>query len=118
MSETTPEYGDDLLALLGDEYVQAILALTSLGPMSASELGDEIDVDVSTIYRRVDDMLDHDLLVERTRIVEDGSHHNTYEANVGHVAIEVADGELTVGVERRESPAERFTRIWDDIRET
>lgn len=118
MSNELLEDGTDLLGLLGDKYVQAILAATSVEPMSAKELSEELNADVSTIYRRVDDMLEYDLVVERTQIVEDGSHHSVYHANVNHVDIDIDDGEFTVNIEVRESPADRFTRIWDDIRET
>lgn len=118
MSNEQPTDGTDLLGLVGDEYVRGILAATSLKPMSAKELSEELDVDVSTIYRRVTDMLEYDLVVERTQLVEDGSHHSVYEANVNHVDVDIEDGEFTVDIEVRESPADRFTRIWDDIRET
>lgn len=110
--------GLTLLEVLGDTYVQAILAATSRGPRSAKELGEEIDANLSTIYRRVDEMLEYGLLVERTRIVDDGSHHSVYVANVERVAVDIDDGEFSVRMEVNESPAERFTRIWDDIRET
>lgn len=117
MAETNSGDETAVLELLSDEHVQAILAATSREAMAARELSEEIDADISTIYRHTDDMVEQDLLVERTRIVEDGSHHSVYEANVEHVAIDVADGEFVVRVKERESPAERFTRIWDDIRE-
>lgn len=118
MPRTSSDDERDLLGLLGDEYVQEILAATSRESLSARELSEELDADVSTIYRRVDDMLEHDFLVERTRIVEDGSHHSIYEANVDHVDVDVDDGDITVSVQVQESPSERFTRIWDDIRGT
>lgn len=118
MSNESPNEGTDLLGLLGDEYVQAILVATSQKPMSVKKLSEELGADVSTIYRRVDEMLEYELLIERTRFVEDGSHHSVYDANVNHVDVEIEDGEFTVDIEVRESPAKRFTRIWDDIRET
>lgn len=111
MSTKSPDDGSALLKLLGDTYVQAILAATSQESMSAKELSTELDADVSTIYRRVDEMLEYDLLVERTQIVEDGSHHSVYKANVDHVDIDIENCESVVGVEVHESPAERFTRI-------
>lgn len=86
--------------------------------MSAKELSKELDADVSTIYRRVDNMIEYELLVERTKIVEDGSHHSVYDANVNHVDIDIDDGEFIVDIEVSESAAERFTSIWGDIRET
>jgi predicted transcriptional regulator len=107
----------DLLSLLGDEYVQRILVATDAGPLAARELSEELDVARSTVYDRTERMVEHGLLVERTRIVEDGSHHSVFEANVDHLDVEVVEGELQVQVERRESAAERFTNIWSDIRE-
>ena len=82
-----------------------------------SRLAEELDAARSTIYDRTERMVEHGLLVERTRIVEDGSHHSVFEANVDHLDVDVVDGELVVAVERRESAAERFTNIWNDIRE-
>ena len=109
---------DELLALLGRERVREILAATSRGPRSAKELSEECDVALSTIYRRVEDMLESDLLVERTRIESDGSHHSVYEANVDHLDVDVDDGAIEVSVHVREDAAQRFSRIWSDIRES
>jgi hypothetical protein len=110
------ETGTELLSLLGDEYVQSILVATSEDPKSAKALSDDLDAALSTIYDRAEQMVEHGLLVERTRIVADGSHHSVYEANVDHLDVDIKDGELVVEVQTRESPAERFTSVWHDIR--
>lgn len=115
--DTDADDARPLLALLGDEYVQAILAATSEAPKSAKELSNELDTARSTIYRRADEMQVYDLIVERTRIMADGSHHRVYEANVDHLDIDLAGGEFSVTVETRTTPADRFTKIWNDIRE-
>ncbi|KTG30624.1 winged helix-turn-helix domain-containing protein [Haloferax profundi] len=107
---------DELLDLLGDEYVRSILAAASLEPHSVKDLSERCGVAQSTVYRRLDDMLAHDLLVERTELVADGSHHSVYEAKLTHLDIDVVDGEIRVDTNVESSPAERFTRIWDDIR--
>lgn len=117
MSPPSSTDATDLLSLLGDEYVQEILVATDEEALSARALSDELDTARSTIYDRTERMVAHGLLVERTRIVEDGSHHSVFEANVDHLDVDVVDGELVVEVERRESAAERFTNIWHDIRE-
>lgn len=115
--ETDPEVeGKTVLGLLGDGYVQRILVATSEEPKSAKELSDQLDAAQSTIYDRTGKMVTHRLLVERTRIMEDGSHHSVYEVNVDHLDIDVESGELRVQVQTRESPADRFTNIWSDIR--
>jgi predicted transcriptional regulator len=109
---------DVVLELLGEERVRQILAATSREPLSAKELSEECDVALSTIYRRVEDMVANDLLVERTRIEADGSHHSVYEANVDHLDIDIEDGTIELGIHVREDAARRFSRIWSDIRGT
>jgi DNA-binding transcriptional ArsR family regulator len=108
----------EVLDLLGEDLVREILLATSQEPMSASQLADECDVAPSTIYRRVDVMTDRELLTERTHIEADGSHHSVYELNVEHVDVDISDGRIDVGIEIREDAAKRFSRIWNDMRET
>lgn len=108
----------ELLTLLCEELVRQILAATSREPPSAKELSDECSVALSSIYRRVEDMVAHDLLVERRRIGSDGSHYNIYEANIHHLDIKIEDGTITAKMQVREDAAQRFSRIWNDIRET
>ncbi|MDB2290664.1 transcriptional regulator, partial [Halorubrum ezzemoulense] len=85
---------------------------------SAKELSEECDGALSTIYRRVEDMVDNDLLVEQTQIENDGSHHSVYEANVDHVDVDIEDGTIDIKMDIREDAAQRFSRIWSDIRDT
>ncbi len=115
---STDVRSDELLELLGRERVRQILAATSREPLSARALSGELDVARSTIYRRVEEMVDNDLLVERTRIEPDGSHHSVYEANVDHLDVDIVDGRIEVSVHVREDAAQRFSRIWNDIRDT
>lgn len=112
---TAPE-AERLLELLGERRVRQILVATSREAMSARELSEECDVALSTIYRRVDDMIATDLLVEKTAIESDGSHHSVYEANVDHLAVDIDDGEIDVTMHLDEDAAQRFTRVWRDIR--
>ena len=109
---------DEILDLLGEERVRQILAATSREPLPAKELSDRCDVALSTIYRRVEEMVAQDLLVEQTEIESDGSHHSVYEANVDHLDIEIDDGDIELSMHVREDPAQRFSRIWNDIRRT
>jgi len=114
---STDDSSAALLAILGEERVRQILMATSRESMSAKELSEECDVAVSTIYRRVDVMIEYDLLFERTQIEADGSHHSVYEANIDHLDIDIEDGTIEVSVHVREDAAQRFSRIWSDIRE-
>ena len=115
---STTDYTDELLELLGEERVRQILAATSREPLSAKELSEECDVALSTIYRQAEDMIDVGLLVEQTQLESDGSHHSIYEANIDHLDVDIADGTIDVSVHVCEDAAQRFSRIWRDIRET
>lgn len=108
---------EDVLELLGERRVREILEATSREPMSAKALSEECEVARSTIYRRVEEMLEHGLLIERTRVRPDGSHHSVYEANVTHLGVDVENGRLDVRVQVHEGAAGRFSRMWSDIRE-
>jgi DNA-binding transcriptional MocR family regulator len=115
---STEPRSEAVLELLGEKRVRQILAATSREPLSAKELSEECDVARSTIYRRVEELIDRDLLVERTQLEADGSHHSVYEANVDHLDIGIEDGDIEVSVHLREDAAQRFSRIWREIRET
>jgi DNA-binding transcriptional ArsR family regulator len=109
----------ELLALLDDEYARAILTATSDKPMSADTLSERCDASVSTIYRRVDRLKEHDLLEEQTEFDPDGHHYSVYASRLEGVNVTFEDGECEVALTRRpptdEDVADRFTRMWQDL---
>ncbi|MCT9095133.1 helix-turn-helix domain-containing protein [Haloarchaeobius sp. HME9146] len=107
---------DAVLSLLGDEYVREILAAASREPHSASDLSEVCDASLSTVYRRVDDLLEHGLLVESTRIDADGTHVSVYETAVEGFHVGLADGELRIDLDLLDDPAQRFAQIWEGIK--
>jgi predicted transcriptional regulator len=113
VSEAAPP--DEVLELLGDEYVRAILTATSDEPMSAKEISETCEMSLPTVYRRVDDLLALDLVVEETRVDVDGHHYTVYQPAVDSVTVDV-DAQLSATVEYREDAVDRFTRVWQDIR--
>lgn len=118
MSEDCDE--EELLALLEDEYARAILTATSEEPMSANTLSECCDASVTTVYRRIDRLLDCGLLAERLQPRADGNHYRVYAATLSRFSIEFEDGERRLELERREAPletdaADRFTRMWREL---
>ncbi|MFC7097638.1 ArsR/SmtB family transcription factor [Halobaculum marinum] len=110
---------DDVLDLLGDEYARAILAAVTTDAMSASELGSHCGMSVSTVYRRAESLVERDLLAERVRIDADGHHESVYEPTVEALRVEIQDGSFDVDVEQpSEDAVDRFTRVWEDIRDS
>jgi predicted transcriptional regulator len=102
--------------LLHDEYARSILTATSRGAMSARELAEVCESSLPTVYRRVDDMVSHGLLVEETELDPAGNHYTTYEAAVEHIDIDIENGEIDVTITQQSDVADRFTRVWEDIR--
>ncbi|SEO73784.1 Helix-turn-helix domain-containing protein [Halogranum amylolyticum] len=102
--------------LLHDEYARAILTATSRDAMSARELADICDASLPTVYRRVDDLVAQGLVVEDTELDPTGNHYTTYEAAVEHIDIDIDNGEIDVTITQESDAADRFTRVWEDIR--
>lgn len=106
-----------VLDLLGDEYARTILKATDGVAKSAAELHEDHDLSRPTISRRVNRLVDHRLLAERTQIDPDGGHHfSVYEAGIDRLLVRLDDGEFDVQLELRGDAADRFTRMWHQLR--
>ena len=99
-------------ALLEDPTVRTILTQTSQEPMSATSLSDHCEASKPTVYRRLADLRECGLLVERTKPDPDGGHHRTvYATTLERITVELEDGGLALEIDRREDIADRFTRL-------
>lgn len=110
---------EDLVAIasiLEDDYAREILVHTSIEPHSATELAEACGASEPTIYRRIDDLTEHDLLEVEQQLDPEGHHFKTYAANLEAVTVELAAGEFTVEVTRTTDPADRFTELYDELR--
>lgn len=115
MSDAPPP--DDVLALLGDEYVRAVLTATRDEPMTATSIAAEIDAAESTVYDRIDDLRDAGFVAETTRTDGDGNHYAEYRARLERLAVRVTgDGfELDADYADRDETAERLRALWRDV---
>lgn len=105
-----------IAALLEDETARTILTETSREPMSATTLAERCDVSKPTVYRRLEDLRRCDLLVETTKPDPSGGHHHTmYSTTLDRIVVEVEDASLTLQIDRRETMADRFTRLIEGI---
>jgi predicted transcriptional regulator len=113
--------GDDgdrkeVIDLLSDDYAWTILAQTREEPKSVNTLSEACDADASTIYRRVEELQEADLLEDEQAIDPGGHHHKVYAANLEAVHVSLDDDGFTVDVERKESPSDRFTRLYEGFK--
>lgn len=107
----------EIAALLEDEYAHYILVHTSEHEMSAPELSEACDASVSTVYRRIERLQEHDLLDERLQLDRDGHHYKTYRARLQRIEIELTDDGFEIEVSYRpENPADSFTDLFEGFR--
>lgn len=90
---------DDVLTALSDQDCQCILTATASEPKTASELVDTCGIPQSTLYRKLELLVDTDLLEERVRLHDGGKHPSEYVRSVEDVVIGV--GECSVSVDQR-----------------
>jgi len=106
---------DAIARLLEDDCVQRILTYTNQEPMSAAELTEKCSASRATVYRRLDDLTERDLLAERTAPDEDGHHRTVYVATLDRVVVDLTDDGLEVTVTKRERAADRFTKFIEGL---
>lgn len=104
-----------VVGLLDDDVARTILAETSVEPLSASDLAERCDASPPTIYRRLEDLQEADLVFERTRIDPGGDHHSVYVARFRRLLVELEAGEYDVELTLVEDPADRFTRLFEEL---
>ena len=91
-SESTAKPAAKLDAL-GDDCARTILIATSEGPKTAKELTKRTDSSSATVYRRINNLLESNLLAECVRFEDDGSHTTAYEATADVLRVRIdADG--------------------------
>lgn len=106
---------EEILDTIGDEHARTVLAAISRERRSAKELAEECELSLPTIYRRLELLEDHDLVVERTAVAEDGNHFKVYECNFDSTVIQLQDDEYKVRIYRKENLPDRFTQLWDEL---
>lgn len=106
----------EIFAILDDDYARAILEATRRDRLSGKEISEQCGMSRATVSRRINELLDHDLLVEHTHIDPEGHHYSEYEARLDRVDVRLLEGGFDVRIELQEDAADRFTRIWDNMR--
>lgn len=76
-----------LLALLADEHVREILSATSRHPVSAEELESTCDPSLSTIYRKIDTLVELGILNKQFKVPMEGQHEQEFKSNIDTLEI-------------------------------
>ncbi|WP_129116658.1 helix-turn-helix domain-containing protein [Halegenticoccus tardaugens] len=86
----------DVLDALGDECSRVILSAAASEPMTAKELTEHCDVSPATVYRRINTLLDNELLVESFEFDADSARQKVYRTTFEHVEVDVTESGFEV----------------------
>jgi DNA-binding transcriptional ArsR family regulator len=108
---------DKVMKALADEYSRAILVSTMQTPKSAIEVSADRNIPISTAYRRLHELEEAGLVVvERSKVTEDGKRFELYRSTVRSVAVSFNLGSIDVELLPNEDMVTRFTRLWGYMR--
>lgn len=91
----------ETLAVLDDPDCRAVLEATGTESLSAKEIVDHCEIPSSTAYRKIDRLVDIDLLEEQIRVRSSGNHTHEYRRSVDHVDLTIGDDGAELRVVRR-----------------
>lgn len=90
--ERRPDAGvDRTLSALGDADCRALLRQLAAGPQTAAELAQSCEIPSSTLYRKLDRLVDAGLVAEETEISTDGRNATRYEKRIDEVSVRIRD---------------------------
>ncbi len=110
VTETNNEYM--IIGYLADKCTREILSLTSKKEYSTLELSDELNIPISTIYRKLK-LLEHSGFVQHVRTVRNlaGNEEKYYRCTIREATVNFKDGELSVSL-KKEDYSDKFIRFW------
>ena len=101
--------------VFGDELARRLLVLASDRPVAADDLAEQLEVSEPTVYRRVNALLEYDLLSEHQEVADDGNHYKTFETALKRASFEIEAGGYNIDLELRQSLVDQFDAFWSDL---
>ncbi|MDL5360630.1 helix-turn-helix domain-containing protein [Halalkalicoccus sp. NIPERK01] len=90
----TPTGCSDLLDALGDESARAIIRAGARGPVTIEDLLSACDVSRTTIYRRVNELVELGLLEESITFTEDRKRQRRFRTACNWISLHVGENGL------------------------
>lgn len=108
--ETCCETSAELLNLVADEQVREIIAATAANWLTVTELEEQCPISTATMYRKVEAMVDADLLAERLRLRRNGRHVREYRTCIDALSMTLTvDESIEMTVECEQKGRQRET---------
>ena len=105
-----------ILSALADEYSRKILNATVENPMSALELSKRYEIPITTVYRRIEELVEAGLLAAvKSGRTTDGKWFDLYRSLLRRIDVSFEKGDVRIDVLVNEHVADKFTRMWTSI---
>jgi predicted transcriptional regulator len=107
-----PEDGEEVFDLLANKYSRTILSLTSIKECSASQLSQELDIPLATVYRKLKPMESTGLIQHVKTIINlSGNEEKYYRCAIREATVHIHNGKLTVDF-KKEDHSDKIVRLW------
>lgn len=107
-----------VLNVLGDPKTRRILAILSVEQHSVKELAETTDMSEPTIYRRISNLEDQNLIEKKAMISPNGVHYRTHEGRFSSAMIRLEEAQFQVSVVHDSSYGGSLATLWNEIRRT
>jgi len=98
---------DQLMSALNDEKSRRILSETTQEALSAGEISDRCDIPLSTAYRKLEQLVDAGILIERVRLSSHPDYTREYLLDVTALTVDIGgESGVSLVVSRRSPSAE------------
>jgi len=110
----SPDPGEEeiVFELLANKYSRTILSLTSIKECSASQLSQELDIPLATVYRKLKLMENTGLLRHVKTIINlSGNEEKFYRCAIREATVHIHDGLFSVDF-KKEDHSDKIIRLW------
>ena len=110
----SPDPGEEeiVFELLANKYSRTILSLTSIKECSASQLSQELDIPLATVYRKLKLMENTGLLRHVKTIINlSGNEEKFYRCAIREATVHIHDGIFSVDF-KKEDHSDKIIRLW------
>ena len=105
------------LKLISDDTCYSIMSLTSKKEYSASDLSEELQIPISTIYRKLKVLTAAEFLqIVKTLVDRAGNQEDYYRCIVNKATVNFSNGEISVNLQRLDYTDE-FVLLWKKLAE-
>jgi len=105
-----------ILAAMADEYSRKILTATIQEPISALELSKKYEIPITTVYRRIEELVEAGLLAAvKSGRTTDGKWFDLYRSLLRRIDVGFENGDVRIEIIVNEHVSDRFTRMWTSI---